>query len=639
LGGTTFASACPDTNPTCNDARCGTANWDVYWQDTTIPTTSGVRCQKGSPTTPTWDGNSWNWICNGLSPGGEDIPCQSRNMPLVGACGTSNDQYFFGAPTQNLCGSPSILVGAVPTGTGPWSWSCRWVNSNTTCNAQVDTRTFSWEISARGACYQSTAGTCSGTYQLPGACGYPTQRVAGSTTPTGSPDSSYEGALCRGFESEASCNQGWQTHSCWWHDYLYREESCSIFNSSSSCTANAGCGWQPSGQQVQDRTVVCKDNNGNVVADYFCGYPPAKTQNGSIESCNITPVNWLCGSSSGQTFNTVPTTNLCDAGTPSFVFGAGPYLWTCAWIDGGTTDSCTAKATLPTSGSTTTQVRDVNCVSSTGAIVDPSFCTEPMPATTQTVASEVCNITTPVCNAPVLTSSDVTVTQDTSIAWANGVFNILFDENLYKNVQVRVTSPVSSMWPVTDLSPAAVGHFWTTTWSMNIIAECRSNNQQVTSNTITAIGKNSPIATSPTCNKVWIDNTPFNRWPISYGYFTANKTPVDPNTNFQDACQWYFVSETFIDSKWYKIECVATGTPINPGNWNWYKYLINGGGAAGTVIWTDQYGVPTNPPTTNAGGYTNTPTYSTIGAPETRIITGPSGLHVRYVTVARACQQ
>ena len=105
--------------------------------------------------------------------------------------------------------------------------------------------------------------------------------------------------FCREFTTPSSCNQNWVTHPCNWHNNAYRTESCSEFTSSNSCTSNAGCSWQPSGQQIQDRTVVCKDNNGNVVADSFCGYPkPATTQNGTTESCT---------NNSSCTINTIAT--------------------------------------------------------------------------------------------------------------------------------------------------------------------------------------------------------------------------------------------------------------------------------------------------------------------------------------------
>jgi len=107
--------------------------------------------------------------------------------------------------------------------------------------------------------------------------------------------------------------------------------------------------------------------------------------------------NGVCGSTHWTTVNSLPTANLCDQGTASFVFGAGPYLWTCSWTNGGSTASCNAQQFLPTTTWTSTQtgiqIRDVNCISSTGAIVDPIFCTGPMPATGQTVAWGVCNTT------------------------------------------------------------------------------------------------------------------------------------------------------------------------------------------------------------------------------------------------------
>jgi len=42
------------------------------------------------------------------------------------------------------------------------------------------------------------------------------------------------------------------------------------------------------------------------------------------------PVNGVCGSSSGQTFNTAPITNLCSAGTTTGTSGTGPWTWTCS---------------------------------------------------------------------------------------------------------------------------------------------------------------------------------------------------------------------------------------------------------------------------------------------------------------------
>ncbi|MFZ2975697.1 MAG: hypothetical protein WA055_03705 [Candidatus Moraniibacteriota bacterium] len=57
-------------------------------------------------------------------------------------------------------------------------------------------------------------------------------------------------------------------------------------------------------------------------------------------------INGKCGSSNGQTFLTIPTTNLCSTGTPSAVSGSGPWTWSCYGTNGGgSTASCSANKT------------------------------------------------------------------------------------------------------------------------------------------------------------------------------------------------------------------------------------------------------------------------------------------------------
>lgn len=50
----------------------------------------------------------------------------------------------------------------------------------------------------------------------------------------------------------------------------------------------------------------------------------------------------VCGTASGSTLATAPTTNLCSLGTASTVSGSGPWAWTCAGSNGGATASCSA---------------------------------------------------------------------------------------------------------------------------------------------------------------------------------------------------------------------------------------------------------------------------------------------------------
>jgi prepilin-type N-terminal cleavage/methylation domain-containing protein len=55
-----------------------------------------------------------------------------------------------------------------------------------------------------------------------------------------------------------------------------------------------------------------------------------------------TPVNGACGSSSGGSFASAPSTNLCSTGTATSVSGSGLWTWGCNGSNGGTSTSSTA---------------------------------------------------------------------------------------------------------------------------------------------------------------------------------------------------------------------------------------------------------------------------------------------------------
>ena len=56
----------------------------------------------------------------------------------------------------------------------------------------------------------------------------------------------------------------------------------------------------------------------------------------------VVPVNGVCGTSDKQTLTAKPTGNLCSIGTATTVNGSGPWSWSCAGTNGGTTASCSA---------------------------------------------------------------------------------------------------------------------------------------------------------------------------------------------------------------------------------------------------------------------------------------------------------
>jgi 2',3'-cyclic-nucleotide 2'-phosphodiesterase (5'-nucleotidase family) len=53
-------------------------------------------------------------------------------------------------------------------------------------------------------------------------------------------------------------------------------------------------------------------------------------------------VNGACGPANGQTVAVAPSANLCSIGIASVVSGNGPWSWTCAGSNGGSTASCSA---------------------------------------------------------------------------------------------------------------------------------------------------------------------------------------------------------------------------------------------------------------------------------------------------------
>jgi len=78
--------------------------------------------------------------------------------------------------------------------------------------------------------------------------------------------------------------------------------------------------------------------------DWTC----AGTNGGTTASCSTgdLPVAGVCGSSDGLNFYTAPSANLCSVGSSSEVSGSGPWDWTCAGSGGGATDSCSANLSV-----------------------------------------------------------------------------------------------------------------------------------------------------------------------------------------------------------------------------------------------------------------------------------------------------
>ena len=148
---------------------------------------------------------------------------------------------------------------------------------------------------------------------------------------------------------------------------LYYNGSVYIENGAAWWFVWSGSGWtrisaDPRGSSAV--TGVCGSSNGQSLssaptsnlcstgaASAVGGSGPwnwscAGSNGGSTASCSAllkaTTVNGACGSTSGAVTSVAPTSGLCAAGTASVVSGNGPWSWSCAGSNGGTNASCSA---------------------------------------------------------------------------------------------------------------------------------------------------------------------------------------------------------------------------------------------------------------------------------------------------------
>ena len=132
-------------------------------------------------------------------------------------------------------------------------------------------------------------------------------------------------------------------------------------SSGGGSSVNGACGTSNGGSDSSAPTAnLCSAGTASTVSgsgpwSWSC----AGSGGGTTATCSATkvasapPVNGACGSANGGTVSTAPTANLCTAGTASTVSGSGPWSWTCAGSNGGSTASCSDKLASNGGGGTT----------------------------------------------------------------------------------------------------------------------------------------------------------------------------------------------------------------------------------------------------------------------------------------------
>ena len=362
-GGQTSSCAAYKTS----NGVCGSAN------GTTVSSqpSGGSLCNAGTAS-PVTGGGPWNWSCSG-SNGGSNANCSANKATTVnGGCGSANGATLTSAPSDStLCASGTA---SAISGTGPWSWTCYGygmpVGSNASCSASKQA-----PINGSCGGSNNTCGAGSPNGYSAGSCGGAATwncvgQYGGSTASCSNANAACpQNASCGGGNN--TCNigssTGYSAGSCggsatWTCTGINGGSNASCSNPNPACAVNGSCGGSVmtcgAGSAANDggqtacgtnRTWQCVGANGGTTAN--CSKANA--------ACP-TPVNGSCGGSA----------NTCNAGSASsYNAGScgGSATWQCVGANGGSTASCsTPNAACVVNGSCGGSANSCNSGSASG---------------------------------------------------------------------------------------------------------------------------------------------------------------------------------------------------------------------------------------------------------------------------------
>jgi hypothetical protein len=373
-GGNTACCSAQKTAPTPINGSCGSSNGSTF---NTAPTTN--LCNTGLASSVSGSG-PWYWTCNGQN-GGTTSSCSANKTaltPINGSCGSSNAGTFNSAPTTNLCNAGTF---SGMSGVGPWYWSCYGQNggNNVSCSANKTavagtdgqcgsshTGTFD-VVPTTNLCNAGTFSGMTGSGPWYWNCygqngGNNVSCYANKTAPApinGTCGSSSAGTfdvvpstnLCSTGTFSGMIGAGPWYWSCYGQNGG-NNSSC-YANKTQIAVTNGQCGAAHNNifDTAPDSSLLCLNGLPSSLIGTGPWYWTCNGQNGGITvNClaNKTApsaINGACGSSHTGTFDVVPTTNLCNAGTFSGMTGSGPWYWNCYGQNGGNNVSCYANKT------------------------------------------------------------------------------------------------------------------------------------------------------------------------------------------------------------------------------------------------------------------------------------------------------
>jgi prepilin-type N-terminal cleavage/methylation domain-containing protein len=346
---------------------CGTSNGSNL---SSIPSTN--LCNTGTAGTVNGSG-PWTWSCAGTD-GGTTASCATGSVPTNGSCGSAHGSSYYSTPSSNLCtnGTPSSV-----SGSGPWTWTCNGtfgglspacaanISLDGTCGSSHGANLST--IPSTNLCNYGTAGTVSGSgpwdWTCTGTNGGTTASCSTGILPVNGACGSSNGSNFSSTPSSNLCTLGSPTTVSGSGPWTW---DCTGLNSGStdSCSANlivnGTCGTANKTYAYNITTygsdTYCAAGTTNPTTPTFpalggsTNWTCVGLNTGTTASCtasrNNTPVNGVCGTSNGSNFYSIPSSNLCTAGTPSSVGGSGPWTWTCNGLYGGTTANCSANLSV-----------------------------------------------------------------------------------------------------------------------------------------------------------------------------------------------------------------------------------------------------------------------------------------------------
>ncbi|MGB4100637.1 MAG: OmpA family protein [Alphaproteobacteria bacterium] len=279
-------------------SMCGTAI-----DGAAVAAPSRGLCFRGTPGKVSGSG-PWNWTCSDDS--GQMEKCATR-MPLLAECGPMDSQKLKEVPLHGLCnaGAPSPVRGE-----GPWHWTCDGGKGGTRvmCSAAPDASPAASQTAVPAKSVKSPKKTAakakrevSQPSRLEPAAQSPSKRTALK---------SVDGVCGNAVATPLAARPD--------HDLCHAGEAEQL----------KGAGpW----------TWVCRGRgtglNVTCVAE-------AQGQ-GRLPSA----VDGACGSAAKSAISVMPVKDLCAAGVPGQVSGAGPWAWSCGGINGGMAATCFTQTT------------------------------------------------------------------------------------------------------------------------------------------------------------------------------------------------------------------------------------------------------------------------------------------------------